>query len=164
MTRYTLPAHKQNSLIIFQVVITATLAVFLSAIPTAGQSSGRPQEQKPSQSENTTDANLINPDRPGIADGSNVIGVKRLQIETGLQEEFRRDGDSREHTIFIPTLIPSALIITGRLGLRETLLPGSPLSTQRVSRLKARDSRLSPLASSITSTTSKGRTKPLWER
>ena len=105
MTRDSLPlAHKQNTLMIFKVA-TATLAVFLLAIPTAGQSSGRPQEQKPPQSENAQDADLINPDRPGIADGSNVIGAKRLQIETGLQEEFRRDGDSREHTIFIPTLI-----------------------------------------------------------
>jgi hypothetical protein len=106
MTRDSLPlAHKQNSSMILRVVTTASLALFLLAIPTAGQSSGRPQEQKPSQSENPPDADLINPDRPGIADGSNVIGAKKLQIETGLQEEFRRDGDSREHTIFIPTLI-----------------------------------------------------------
>jgi hypothetical protein len=104
MTRDSLPlAHKQKTSMILKIV-TATLAAFLLAIPTSGQSSGRPQDQKPPQSENPSD-DLINPDRPGIADGSNVIGAKRLQIETGLQEEFRRDGDSREHTIFIPTLI-----------------------------------------------------------
>ena len=103
MTRYSLlHAHKQSSLIILQVVIAATFAIFLSAIPTAGQSSG---PQGPSQSKNTADSDLINADRPGIADGSSVIGAKKLQIETGFQEEFRRDGESREHTIFIPTLI-----------------------------------------------------------
>src|ERR1700730_1631949 len=106
MTRDSLPlAHRQSSLMILKVVLIAILPVFLLAIPTAAQSSGQPQEQKPSLADNPPDADLINPDRPGIADGSNVIGAKRLQIETGLQEEFRRDGDSREHTIFIPTLI-----------------------------------------------------------
>ena len=105
MTRDSLPlTQKQNTSMILEVV-TATLVVFLLVIPTAGQSSGRPQEQNPPQSENPPDADLINPDRPGIADGSNVIGAKRVQIETGLQEEFRRDGHSREHTIFIPALI-----------------------------------------------------------
>ena len=104
MIRDSLPlANKQNASMILKIVM-ATLAVFLLAIPGAGQSSGQ-QEQKPAQSENPPDADLINADRPGIADGSNVISAKRLQIETGLQEEFRRDGDSREHTIFIPTLI-----------------------------------------------------------
>lgn len=105
MTRDSLPlAHKPNTSMILKVV-TATLAVFLLAIPTAAQSSGRPQEQKPAQLENPPDADLINADRPGIADGSNVVGARRLQIETGLQEEFRRNDGSREHTIFIPTLI-----------------------------------------------------------
>jgi Putative MetA-pathway of phenol degradation len=48
---------------------------------------------------------LINADRPGIADGSTVVGPKTFQLETGIQAEFRRDGDGREHTLFAPTLL-----------------------------------------------------------
>ena len=53
----------------------------------------------------------INPDRPGIADGSNVVGTGRFQVETGFQREFRHDGASHERTLFIPTLL--------RLGLSQ---------------------------------------------
>jgi len=57
------------------------------------------------QPQNTTEPDLINADRPRIADGSTVVGPKTFQIETGVQAEFRRNGDSREHTLFIPTLL-----------------------------------------------------------
>jgi hypothetical protein len=80
-------ASKQNASMILKVVM-ATLGVLLLVIPAVGQSFGQPPEQKPAKSENPPDADLINADRPGIADGSNVIGARRLQIETGLQEEF----------------------------------------------------------------------------
>jgi hypothetical protein len=43
---------------------------------------------------------LISPDRPGIADGSTVVGAGRFQIETALQHESRGEI----HTIFLPTL------------------------------------------------------------
>jgi hypothetical protein len=43
---------------------------------------------------------LINPDRPGIADGSKVVGSGRFQIETGLQDETH----GAVHTLFVPTL------------------------------------------------------------
>lgn len=48
---------------------------------------------------------LINPDRPGIADGSTVIGPRRFQIEAGYQNEFRKDMGSTERRIFVPTLV-----------------------------------------------------------
>lgn len=48
---------------------------------------------------------LINPDRPGLADGSQVIGPKRFQIETGYQNEFRKDAGSTERRISAPTLL-----------------------------------------------------------
>ena len=48
---------------------------------------------------------LINPDRPGIADGSTVIGPRRFQIEAGYQNEFRKDAGSTERRIFVPTLL-----------------------------------------------------------
>lgn len=53
----------------------------------------------------------INADRPGIADGSAVVGKGRFQIETGVQQEFRKRQDSRTHTVVLPTLL--------RLGLSE---------------------------------------------
>jgi hypothetical protein len=53
----------------------------------------------------------INPDRPGIADGSNVVGAGRFQIETGVQEEFRHSGGASDRTLLLPTLV--------RLGLSK---------------------------------------------
>jgi hypothetical protein len=43
---------------------------------------------------------LINADRPSIADGSKVIAPGQFQIETGIQHETRRDVQ----TMFVPTL------------------------------------------------------------
>ena len=42
---------------------------------------------------------------PGIADGSNVVGSKTFQLEIGFHLEFRRRDDTREHTLFVPTLL-----------------------------------------------------------
>jgi hypothetical protein len=47
------------------------------------------------------DNDLINPDRPGIADGSTVIG-RHFQFETGFQEEQHDSGHTK--LIFMPTL------------------------------------------------------------
>lgn len=49
------------------------------------------------------DEDYINPDRPGIADGSTTVGKGHFQIETAFQREFRDGGDDR--TTFIPTLL-----------------------------------------------------------
>jgi hypothetical protein len=48
---------------------------------------------------------LINPDRPGIADGSTTVGANRFQIETAIQAEFRGDDGEHDRTIFVPTLL-----------------------------------------------------------
>src|SRR2546428_380964 len=55
----------------------------------------------------TAEPDIINPDRPGIADGSTVVGKRRFQIETAVQKEFRSDSSSgsNEHRIFTPTLL-----------------------------------------------------------
>lgn len=50
-------------------------------------------------------------DRPGIADGSDVVGAGRWQMETGLVRGARRSGESPRRTVFFPTLL--------RLGLNE---------------------------------------------
>jgi outer membrane putative beta-barrel porin/alpha-amylase len=81
-------------------IIAVTLAAF---VPASAQS--RPQQDLVAQPQSAAESDLINADRPGIADGSTVIGPKRLQIESGIQLEFRRSGDGREHTFFIPTLL-----------------------------------------------------------
>jgi hypothetical protein len=52
-----------------------------------------------------SDNDLINPDRPGIADGSTTVGRGRFEIESALQAEFRRNGSEHDHTLFIPTLL-----------------------------------------------------------
>ena len=49
---------------------------------------------------------LINPDRPGIADGSRVIGEHQWQLELGVQQERRRlDANVRTTTTFAPALL-----------------------------------------------------------
>ncbi len=50
-------------------------------------------------------ADDANPDRPGIADGSSVVGTSYWQVESGLQREWRRDGDARERLTYVPTLL-----------------------------------------------------------
>lgn len=50
------------------------------------------------------DDEYINPDRPGIADGSKVVGAGRVQMEVGIQKEFRRTGPVSDQTLFVPTL------------------------------------------------------------
>lgn len=95
---------RKNSLLIFQMVIVLALAAHWVAMTSRAQSPTAQKQNSPTPAE-TEPVDLINADRPGIADGSTVIGSHRLQIGSGLQEEFRRDGDSHEHTLFFPTLL-----------------------------------------------------------
>jgi outer membrane putative beta-barrel porin/alpha-amylase len=85
------------------LLITLISAIVLSA--SASAKSHRPQQEQSTQPPCADEPDLINADRPGIADGSTVIGAKTFQIESGIQQEFRRSGDSREHTFFVPTLL-----------------------------------------------------------
>ena len=86
------------------VIMVCGLTFAFGSVPSLAQSSV-PSNQQPSQPAADDSDDLINADRPGIADGSTVIGPKRIQIESGVQAEFRRDADSREHTLFVPTLL-----------------------------------------------------------
>jgi Putative MetA-pathway of phenol degradation len=94
---------RSKSFIIRRVFIAATLVSSFSVLASA--QSNRPQQDLPAQTQSANEPDLINADRPGIADGSTVIGAKTFQIESGIQEEFRGSGDSREHTFFVPTLL-----------------------------------------------------------
>jgi len=87
---------KLSHLVFFTLVLTLLLAgtVFCQ---TPGPIPGPTPEP--------TEPDLINADRPGIADGSGVVGPKTFQLETGIQLEFRPCGETSEHTFFIPTLL-----------------------------------------------------------
>ena len=85
------------------LLITVMSVVFLSA--SASAQSHRSQQDQSTQPQCVDDLDLINADRPGIADGSTVIDAKTFQLESGIQQEFRGSGDSREHTFFVPTLL-----------------------------------------------------------
>jgi len=87
-----------------QAILLVLIVLAASNASVSAQSSVH-QKCPPAQPESSLEPDLINPDRPGIADGSNVIGAKRFQIESGIQEEFRRSDESREHTFFVPTLL-----------------------------------------------------------
>jgi Putative MetA-pathway of phenol degradation len=88
---------------ILLLITTIALVVFHSA--SAEAQSLKPQDQS-AQSQSADDGqDLINADRPGIADGSTVVGAKTFQLESGVQQEFRRSGNVREHTFFAPTLL-----------------------------------------------------------
>jgi hypothetical protein len=70
----------------------------------------------------------INPDRPGIADGSYVVGSGRFQVETGIQLEWRDDRGERDFRLFVPTLL--------RLGVNDRLefrVEGNTLTYERSS-------------------------------
>jgi hypothetical protein len=88
------------------------------------------QVARPTPATDSTD--LINPDRPGIADGSRVIQPAQLQIEIGVQQERRRDGAVRTITTFAPLLVRfgvvdrfEARVESNSLTSNETSVSGS---------------------------------------
>lgn len=92
---------QKNSLFIFYIAALTLSLAFSQASPASAQS---PASQQPAKPKDTDDQDQINPDRPGIADGSAVIGANKIQLESGFQEEFRHQ-DQREHTLFTPALL-----------------------------------------------------------
>jgi len=86
-----------------RIFLLIALALFHAA--SAEAQSLRPRDQSAQSKCADDDEDLINADRPGIADGSSVVGGKTFQVESGIQQEFRRSGNVREHTFFVPTLI-----------------------------------------------------------
>jgi len=59
-----------------------------------------PQGAKPD-----TSCDPINPDRPGIADGSHVIGAGRIQLETAYAQERHTDDGTRSRLSLVPSLL-----------------------------------------------------------
>ena len=91
------------------------LAVLLFA-SAAGAGNRCAYAQSSASSTPSSDDDLINADRPGIADGSRVIDPGRIQLEIGAQHERRADDGTRTETLFAPTLV--RLGLTSRLELR----------------------------------------------
>lgn len=54
-------------------------------------------------------AEPINADRPGLADGSKVVGPDRLQFEAGVQYESRRTGGVSSHSLLAPLLLRAGI-------------------------------------------------------
>ena len=96
--------NRKKALFVFQVAVVVLLLALSDALPAATQSP-TPEQSKSTQPKDSDDEDLINPDRPGIADGSMVIGAKRFQIESGIQAEYRRQNGTSEYTLFFPTLL-----------------------------------------------------------
>jgi Putative MetA-pathway of phenol degradation len=72
------------------------LALALAAPHAAGSAAGSPEEP-------------IQPDRPGIADGSTVIGPGYFQIEVGVQRQESSSGGRDGHMLFTPLLLRGGL-------------------------------------------------------
>jgi len=105
--------------------MVALAAVLLAAAAARAQSPGDP------------DQDIINPDRPGTADGSGVVGAGRFQIEAGLQQDRRSDGSSRSRTDYVPALL--RLGVGGNLELR--------VESNTYTSTRARDSEQGPTRS-----------------
>jgi len=96
--------NRKNVIFVFQVAVVVLLLALSDALPATAQSPA-PEQSKSIQPKNSDDEDLINADRPGIADGSMVIGAKRFQIETGIEAEYRHQQGSSSHTLYFPTLL-----------------------------------------------------------
>ena len=59
------------------------------------------------------DDDTINPDRPNVANSSQVVGSGRVQLETGLNWDRQRDPDAHLRTLTTPTLL--------RIGVADAL-------------------------------------------
>ncbi|MEO8563970.1 MAG: transporter [bacterium] len=84
--------------------LARTLALPL-ALSAAGAASSSAQSSAPSAASDSASEDLINADRPGIADGSRVIEPGQIQLEIAAQGERHTDANSRTTLSFAPTLL-----------------------------------------------------------
>ena len=89
-------AMKKSSIRLLSMLVFGLVA--LAALPARAD----PASTDPA---NTDADDFINPDRPGVADGSAVIYPRRFEIETGIQAEYRSHGDAHDRTLFLPSLL-----------------------------------------------------------
>lgn len=79
----------------------AILCLTIASVAVAAAAGAQPTSAQPG---NVSD-DIINPDRPGIADGSRTVGAGRIQIEAGFQFERHNDDGVRSRDLFVPTLL-----------------------------------------------------------
>ena len=84
-----------------RLALVHLILLVLRAITASAQDTDRPKLSEPPQQ---SELDLINPDRPGLADGSVALERGRCQIETGVQNEFRTSGGAHQRTYLVPTL------------------------------------------------------------
>ncbi len=102
--------------------------------------SGGGQSKDTSGGQGGANENLINADRPGIADGSQVIGPRRFQIEAGIETDFLGGGNATQRLLTIPTLLRFGIDTryelriesSGYANLSSTTIPGGTLHTDGV--------------------------------
>lgn len=99
-------------------LLISSFCVVLTVIASSASAQTPPaQTASASQAAPASPANdSINPDRPGIADGSAVIGRGWFQLEAGLQQERRNEFGVKERTTSIPSLF--RIGVTSRFELR----------------------------------------------
>ncbi|HEX7978856.1 MAG TPA: transporter [Gemmatimonadaceae bacterium] len=110
-------------------VVRGNLAVVCASLALVGIDASRLHAQATqSTTPDTSQCPLIDADRPGIADGSHLIGAGQIQLETGYAQERHRDGDVPSRLSIAPTLL--------RIGLSqwvEARLEGNTFTHERVS-------------------------------
>ncbi len=89
-----------------------TALVLASVAALCAAQAGPARADPPGVPQTTATADYINPDRPGIADGSTTIGPDHVQAELGFQYEYHRDPQGHFQLFFMPTLL--------RFGLSDT--------------------------------------------
>jgi Putative MetA-pathway of phenol degradation len=85
--------------------VTHTAAPSTTPATTPPVNSGASQAPAAAAQAPAEDDDLINADRPGLAEGSGVVGHGRVQIETGLQFEARHEDSVRARALLFPTLL-----------------------------------------------------------
>jgi Putative MetA-pathway of phenol degradation len=73
--------------------------------PDASQGGDKPKAKQDNGDAADKQEDLINPDRPGLANGSQVIGPRHFQIETGIEQDTLGGGSSKARLLSIPTLL-----------------------------------------------------------
>lgn len=81
---------------------------------------------------------LINPDRPGIADGSRVIRPGQIQVEVGIQDEKRRENAAtHSHTFFVPALVRLGVLRQIELRIESNSFISNSTSSDGVPSIRA---------------------------
>ena len=115
----TLPAYAEEK------PVVPTKQAESSSKSGSGDKTSAGEDNKPQDAGDSED--LINPDRPGIANGSQVIGPRRFQIEAGVQTYFLGGGNATARLLSVPTLLRFGL--DKRYEIRVESLGYSALST-----------------------------------